>query len=73
MQVKLWDTAGQDRFRHLTYQFYRSADGIIITFDMTNVESFKNTRTWIASIAKVLKAHQDIPKVLVGNKLDLVD
>ena len=21
--VKLWDTAGQDRFRNLTYQFYR--------------------------------------------------
>ena len=23
IQLKLWDTAGQDRFRNLTYQFYR--------------------------------------------------
>ena len=39
---------------------------------MTNLESFKNTRTWIQSIYKVLKA-SDIPKIMVGNKLDLVD
>ena len=69
VQVKLWDTAGQDRFRNLTYQFYRQADGIIITFDLTSVESFKNTRTWIQSIHKIKSA--TLPKILVGNKLDL--
>ena len=72
MQVKLWDTAGQDRFRHLTYQFYRQADGIIICFDLTRSESFKNCRTWVQSIYKILKK-QDTPKILVGNKVDLVD
>ena len=71
VQVKLWDTAGQDRFRNLTYQFYRQADGIIITFDMTNIESFKNVRTWIMSIYKVKNA--TLPKILVGNKLDMTE
>ena len=23
VQVKIWDTAGQEKFRHITYQFYR--------------------------------------------------
>ena len=70
IQVKLWDTAGQDRFRHLTYSFYRQADGIIVTFDLTSLESFKNTRTWITSIYKIVKANE-MPKILVGNKTDL--
>ena len=36
------------------------------------MESFKNTHTWITSIAKVVKAN-DMPKILVGNKSDLID
>ena len=23
IQVKIWDTAGQEKFKHITYQFYR--------------------------------------------------
>jgi|LakMenE18May11ns_1017448.scaffolds.fasta_scaffold9827383_2 Ras-related protein Rab-1A len=44
IQVKVWDTAGQDRFRNLTYQMYRQADGIIIVFDKTNRETFNGVR-----------------------------
>ena len=39
---------------------------------MTNFDSFKNTATWIQSIYKILKA-SDIPKILVGNKSDLIE
>ena len=35
IEVKVWDTAGQDRFRNLTYSFYKKADGIIISYDVT--------------------------------------
>ena len=69
VKVKLWDTAGQDRFRNLTYSFYRQADGIIVSFDLTNLESFKNTRTWLTSIHKIVKENE-MPKILVGNKAD---
>ena len=72
VRVKFWDTAGQDRFRNLTYSFYRQADGIIVAYDVTSLESFKNTRTWISSIQKIVKA-DEMPRILVGNKTDLIE
>ena len=46
-QVKIWDTAGQEKFRNITYQFYRQADGIIVVYDMTSEKTFKAINTWI--------------------------
>ena len=40
LQVKLWDTAGQDRYKTMTSQFYRNADAVIIVFDLTKPETF---------------------------------
>lgn len=51
-------------------QFYKQADGIIVAFDVTNRQSFKNVRTWITTIYKQL-GNVQIPKILVGNKTDL--
>jgi len=69
--VKIWDTAGQEKFRNITYQFYRQADGIIVGFDMTNKNSFKSVSNWIQSIYKV--KDQDTPVIIVSNKYDLED
>ena len=67
--VKIWDTAGQEKFRNITYQFYRQADGIILGFDLTNEKTFKAISNWIQSIYKV--KDQSTPVVIVGNKIDL--
>ena len=50
MQVKIWDTAGQERFRTLTLSFYKQAQGVILCFDVTNANSFKNVKMWLESI-----------------------
>ena len=44
IEVKVWDTAGQDRFRNLTYSFYKKADGIIISYDVTEKKSYENVK-----------------------------
>ena len=44
---------------------------MIVTFDLTNHETFLNVRDWIASVFKY--KDRSIPLVLVGNKLDLCD
>ena len=70
-RVKIWDTAGQDRFRQLTNSFFKDADGVIVTFDLTAHESFLNVRDWISSVYKY--KDKSLPMVLVGNKLDLTE
>ena len=71
MQIKIWDTAGQERFITLTHAFYKQANGIVVAFDVTNEDSFKNVRKWMESIYE--HADQRICKVMVGNKIDLED
>ena len=44
---------------------------MIITFDLTNHSSFNNVKDWINSVKKY--TDEDLPMVLVGNKIDLAD
>lgn len=69
IKLKIWDTAGQERFRSFTHNFFRNADGILLTFDVTNEESFDNLRFWIQSI-KNHTNEENIPIVVLGNKVD---
>ena len=45
---------------------------MIIAFDLTNRKSFENVRSWIDSIYRH-SSDTSLPKVLVGNKVDLAD
>ena len=50
LKVKVFGTAGQERFRTLTHAFYKQAQGVVIVFDITNEESFRNVRKWMETI-----------------------
>ena len=69
IKVKIWDTAGQERFQGLTKSFYKYGNGIILTYDVTNRESFNNLKKWIDSIMNFKKENATI--IIVGNKIDL--
>ncbi len=45
-----WGTAGQERFRTITSSYYRGAHGIIVVYDITDVESFNNVKQWLHEI-----------------------
>ncbi len=74
IQIKLWDTAGQERYKALTQNYFRSAEGVLLAFDVTNEESFKNLKEWISSI-KVNMESKNIflPLIIIGNKIDKDD
>ena len=68
IKVQVWDTAGQERFRTLTKSFYKIADGIILTYDVTNVESFISIKNWLRQVDQY--ADISVLKIIVGNKCD---
>ncbi|CAH0702846.1 unnamed protein product [Spodoptera exigua] len=69
IKLQIWDTAGQERFRTLTTAYYRGAMGIILMYDITNLESFNHLSYWLRNIQEY--ASPDVIKVLVGNKCDV--
>uniref|UniRef100_A0A7S2THI8 Uncharacterized protein n=1 Tax=Lotharella oceanica TaxID=641309 RepID=A0A7S2THI8_9EUKA len=71
VKVQIWDTAGQERFRSVATNYYRKAAGVVLVYDVNNLESFQSLETWI----DLLNRHTDegIAKILVGNKLDQTD
>ena len=68
VKLQIWDTAGQERFRTITSAYYRGADGIIMVYDVTNVESFENVKNWLKEVED--HASEDTCKLMIGNKND---
>lgn len=69
VRLYVWDTAGQERFRHIARMYYKDVCGVVLCFDLTDEESFKNVNFWLSDLQK--HAPEQISKILVGNKVDL--
>ena len=69
IKMQIWDTAGQERFKNIIASYYRGAHGILLIYDVTDKESFKNLSNWLIEIEK--NASKNVLKVLIGNKTDL--
>lgn len=72
MDIKIWDTAGQEIFHSLTTSYCRGTHVAIIMYDTTRRETLENIeRTWIPMFRNSLTAFENAPFVLVGSKIDL--
>ena len=69
VKLQIWDTAGQDRFRAITKNYYKGANGIILIYDVTNPQTFDNVKGWISQIRE--EANQNVLIYIVGNKIDM--
>ena len=52
IKLQIWDTAGQERFRTITSSYYRGAHGIIVVYDVTDMESFEAVKGWIPEVSR---------------------
>jgi len=68
VKLQIWDTAGEERFRTVTKTYYKGSHGIILMYDVTDQNSFKNIRNWMKQIEA--NADKSVRKVLVGHKCD---
>ena len=72
IQLQIWDTAGEERFRSIAKSCYKGADGILLMYDVSNISSFKHIKNWINDIENNITVPKDkLALIIVGNKSDL--
>ena len=72
IKVSIYDTAGQERFQNIVKHYYKGANGVLLIYDITKRDTFKNLDFWI----KDLEDNSDIDNLfiyLIGNKNDMED
>ena len=67
-RVYFYDTTGQEKYKSISFNIIKNAQGIIIMYDITNKSSFDSVTQWITSVQE-LKGKK-IPMILIGNKID---
>lgn len=71
-QIDILDTAGQEDYAAIRDNYFRSGEGFLCVFSITETESFQATGDFREQILRV-KGDENIPFLLVGNKADLAD
>lgn len=70
--LRIWDFAGEERFRVLLPSFAKGADGGIFMFDITRYSSMKDIDDWLSIFEYFVSESQyRIPIIMVGGKSDL--
>uniref|UniRef100_A0A6B2LM13 Uncharacterized protein n=1 Tax=Arcella intermedia TaxID=1963864 RepID=A0A6B2LM13_9EUKA len=67
VKLQLWDISGDPTFDELSKSYYRGCRGVLILYDITDVQSFATVPKWIDRV------HQNScksPIMLVGTKAD---
>ncbi|XP_046966007.1 ras-related protein Ral-a isoform X1 [Vanessa cardui] len=72
VQIDILDTAGQEDYAAIRDNYFRSGEGFLCVFSITEPESFDATQEFREQILRV-KNDENIPFLLVGNKSDLGD
>ena len=70
--LKIWDTAGQEKFNSITKLFIRGSQIILLVYSIDNLKSFENLKPWIDYIRDELPESKYVLGI-VGNKTDLYE
>ncbi|OHT10008.1 small GTP-binding protein [Tritrichomonas foetus] len=70
VEIQIWDTAGQEKFKSLGPIYFRNATGALVVFDQTNRLSFDHLTDWVTSFTDVAGLETTI--FIVANKSDMI-
>ena len=68
-KLQIWDTCGQEIYRSLITNFYRSTALAIICYSVTDAKSFQEIDIWLKQLK--MNADPDCKVFLIANKIDL--
>ncbi len=71
VKLNIWDTAGQERFRSLSPLFLKGANIVLMIYDITNENSFKELKNFWYQ--KVKDNTKNIILGIIANKSDLYE
>ena len=71
IRILLYDTAGQERYKSISFNLIKKADGVLLMYDITKRDTFDAISIWIEKIKE--ERGDNFPLVLIGNKCDLTE
>jgi len=75
IKLRIWNSAGQDKFRSIVSSYFRNTQGVVYVFDLTNPLSLEKIEIWLHDFQKNHISDDPgfgVPAILVGNKHDLL-
>jgi small GTP-binding protein len=69
---KIYDTAGQERYRSISLNYIKLGDGFLLVFSVDNRETFDKLDEWVQNIYDSVPIDEKVI-FLVGNKIDSPD
>ena len=69
VQITIWDTCGQEKYKSITKQYFEDVDGIILIYDVSDINSFKDLNKWLIEIKK--NCLKNVSIILCANKIDI--
>jgi small GTP-binding protein len=70
VQLVIWDTAGEEKFRSVMPMYFRNVAAVVIAYSIADLPTFNEVDTWRAIVGKEVKSDA-VPIFLVGTKEDL--
>ena len=70
INIKLIDTAGQEKYRSLAKSYFKNVDIVLFVFALDDQNSFDNMINWINLFNENHNGKEGIPRYLIGNKAD---
>ena len=73
IEITLFDTAGQEKFKSISISYFRESKGLIMVYDITRNETFQKLNSWYNDILDNLGKKENYLVILLGNKVDLIE
>jgi len=70
-RLSVWDFGGQEQFKKLFSYYIGGANGILMAFELINLQTLIALEWWYDQLKKYNKI--EVPRVLVGTKEDMIE